>query len=127
MLKNCYEDNFSVDEVTADLDEDAVSIESDAIDVSLADVESLTEGSPVINLVNYIIVQAIRQKASDIHFEPSQTSSIVRYRVDGYLREILRPRREFHAAMVSRLKVLAKLDRRSRDRPAYFYTPYHLR
>ena len=110
MLRNCYEDNFSVDEVTADLDEDAVSIESDAIDVSLADVESLTEGSPVINLVNYIIVQAIRQKASDIHFEPSQTSSIVRYRVDGYLREILRPRREFHAAMVSRLKVLAKLD-----------------
>jgi type IV pilus assembly protein PilB len=110
MLKNCYEDNFSVDEVTADLDEDAVSIESDAIDVSLADVESLTEGSPVINLVNYIIVQAIRQKASDIHFEPSQASSIVRYRVDGYLREILRPRREFHAAMVSRLKVLAKLD-----------------
>ncbi|MBM3965712.1 MAG: hypothetical protein FJ308_11705, partial [Planctomycetes bacterium] len=91
MLKNCYENNFSVDEVTADLDEDAVSIESDAIDVSLSDMESLTEGSPVINLVNYIIVQAIRQKASDIHFEPSQSSSIVRYRVDGYLREILRP------------------------------------
>jgi type IV pilus assembly protein PilB len=109
-LKHCYEDNFSVDEVTADLDQDSLSIDSEAIDVSLSDVVSLTDGSPVINLVNYIIVQAIRQKASDIHFEPSQNASVVRFRVDGYLREILHPKREYHAAMVSRMKVLAKLD-----------------
>jgi type IV pilus assembly protein PilB len=110
MLKNCYEENFAVDEVTADLDQNSVSLDTEAIDVSLADVVSLTDGSPVINLVNYIIVQAIRQKASDIHFEPSQNASTVRYRVDGYLREILHPKREYHAAMVSRMKVLAKLD-----------------
>lgn len=117
MLKTCYEENFAVDEVTADLDEDSVSIDTDAIDVSLADVVSLTDGSPVINLVNYIIVQAIRQKASDIHFEPSQHASVVRYRVDGYLREILHPKREYHAAMVSRMKVLAKLDISERRTP----------
>lgn len=117
MLKNCYEENFAVDEVTADLDEDSVSIDTEAIDVSLADVVSLTDGSPVINLVNYIIVQAIRQKASDIHFEPSQNASVVRYRVDGSLREILHPKREFHAAMVSRMKVLAKLDISERRLP----------
>jgi type IV pilus assembly protein PilB len=117
MLKNCYEENFAVDEVTADLDEDSVSIDTEAIDVSLADVVSLTDGSPVINLVNYIIVQAIRQKASDIHFEPSQNASVVRYRVDGSLREILHPKREFHAAMVSRMKVLAKLDISERRMP----------
>jgi type IV pilus assembly protein PilB len=110
MLKLCYEDNFAVDEVTADLDENSVEITADTIDVSLADVESLTDGSPVINLVNYIIVQAIRQRASDIHLEPTPQSSLIRYRIDGHLREILRPRREFHAAMVSRLKVLAKMD-----------------
>jgi type IV pilus assembly protein PilB len=117
MLKNCYEENFAVDEVTADLDEDSVSIDTEAIDVSLADVVSLTDGSPVINLVNYIIVQAIRQKASDIHFEPTQNASVVRYRVDGYLREILHPKREYHAAMVSRMKVLAKLDISERRTP----------
>jgi type IV pilus assembly protein PilB len=117
MLKTCYEENFAVDEVTADLDEDSVSIDTEAIDVSLADVVSLTDGSPVINLVNYIIVQAIRQKASDIHFEPSQNASVVRYRVDGYLREILHPKREYHAAMVSRMKVLAKLDISERRTP----------
>lgn len=117
MLKNCYEENFAVDEVTADLDEDSVSIDTEAIDVSLNDVVSLTDGSPVVNLVNYIIVQAIRQKASDIHFEPSQNASVVRFRVDGYLREILHPKREYHAAMVSRMKVLAKLDISERRMP----------
>jgi type IV pilus assembly protein PilB len=110
MLANCYEENFAVDAVTADLEENSLEIQADAVDVSLADVESLTDGSPIINLVNYIIVHAIRQKASDIHIEAGQQSSLVRFRVDGHLREILRPRREFHPAMISRIKVLAKLD-----------------
>lgn len=110
MIPQCYEENFAVDVLTADLDQAVVEIQTDTVDISLADVESLTDGSPIINLVNYIIVHAIRQKASDIHIEPCQQSSFVRYRVDGHLREILRPRREFHPAMVSRIKVLAKLD-----------------
>ena len=110
MLAHCYEENFAVDAVTADLEENSLEIHADAVDISLADVESLTDGSPIINLVNYIIVHAIRQKASDIHIEAGQQSSLVRYRVDGHLREILRPRREFHPAMISRIKVLAKLD-----------------
>ncbi len=96
MLAHCYEENFAVDAVTADLEENSLEIQADAVDISLADVESLTDGSPIINLVNYIIVHAIRQKASDIHIEAGQQSSLVRYRVDGHLREILRPRREFH-------------------------------
>ncbi len=110
MLAHCYEENFAVDAVTADLDQNSIEIQADSVDVSLADVESLTDGSPIINLVNYIIVHAIRQKASDIHIEAGQQSSLVRYRVDGHLREVLRPRREFHPAMISRIKVLAKMD-----------------
>jgi type IV pilus assembly protein PilB len=110
ILAHCYEENFSVDAVTADLEDNSLEIQADAVDISLADVESLTDGSPIINLVNYIIVHAIRQKASDIHIEAGQQSSLVRYRVDGHLREILRPRREFHPALISRIKVLAKLD-----------------
>lgn len=110
MVSHCYEENFAVDAVTADLDQNSIEIQADSIDVSLADVESLTDGSPIINLVNYIIVHAIRQKASDIHIEAGQHSSLVRYRVDGHLREVLRPRREFHPAIISRIKVLAKMD-----------------
>jgi type IV pilus assembly protein PilB len=110
MQAHCYEENFAVDAVTADLEDNSLEIQADAVDISLADVDSLTDGSPIINLVNYIIVHAIRQKASDIHIEAGQQSSLVRYRVDGHLREVLRPRREFHPAMISRIKVIAKLD-----------------
>jgi type IV pilus assembly protein PilB len=110
MIPHCYEANFAVDAVTADLAADAVELQQDAFDIGLDDVGSIADGSPVINLVNYMIVNALRQKASDIHVEPGQRFTTVRFRVDGHLREILRPRREFHPALVSRLKVMAKLD-----------------
>lgn len=110
LLPRCYEDNFCVDAVTADMPADMVQVEEDTMDLSLGDIESLSEGSPVINLVNYLIVTAVRQSASDIHLEPGPQHSIVRCRVDGQLREVLRPRRDFHPVIVSRLKVMAKLD-----------------
>jgi type IV pilus assembly protein PilB len=110
MLQRAYEANFGVDAITADLDVDAVKVESDAIEIDLREVGSMAEGSPIINLVNYMIVHAVRQKASDIHVEPGMQNTAVRFRVDGQLREVLRPRREFHPAIVSRLKVMARLD-----------------
>jgi type IV pilus assembly protein PilB len=110
MLPRCYEDDFAVDAVTADLAQDAVEVTADAFDIDLGDIDSLVDGSPIINLVNYMIVNALRQKASDIHVEPGHKYSTVRLRIDGQLREALRPRREFHAALISRLKVMAKLD-----------------
>ena len=58
LLPRCYEEDFSVDTVTADIDSDAVELHPDAIDVDLQSVQSLADGSPVINLVNYIIVHA---------------------------------------------------------------------
>lgn len=110
MIPRAYENDFGVDAVTADMDQDAVSVESDAVNIDLKSVESMSEGSPVINLVNYILVHAVRQKSSDIHIEPGMHNSMVRFRVDGHLREVLKPRKEFHPAIVSRLKVLARLD-----------------
>lgn len=110
LLPRCYEENFAVDAITADLSQDAVEVQAEAIDVNLGDIDSLADGSPIINLVNYMIVNALRQKASDIHIEPGVRHSTVRFRVDGQLREVLRPRRDFHPALTSRLKVMAKLD-----------------
>jgi type IV pilus assembly protein PilB len=108
MIRRVYEEGFEVDAVTADISEDAVELE--AVDLSANFVDGLVDGSPVINLVNYLIVQAIRQSASDIHIEPDRAHSIVRFRVDGLLREVLRPRRDLHPAVVSRVKVMAKMD-----------------
>ena len=70
----------------------------------------MVDGSPIINLVNYLLVQAIRAEASDIHIEPSRKFSVVRFRVDGQMYEALRPRRDMHPALVSRIKVMGKMD-----------------
>ena len=110
MLERCYEEDFEVDAVTADLDESAVELQADAIDVDLTAVEELVDGSPVINLVNYLILQAIRKGASDIHIEPSRkyTHRAVPRRRPAV--EVLRPRRDIHPAIVSRIKVMGKMD-----------------
>ena len=110
MLSRGYEDDFEVDAVTADLDDSAVELQSDTSEVDLSSVEQLVDGSPVINLVNYLILQAVRKGASDIHLEPSRKYSTVRFRIDGQLAEMLRPRRDIHPALISRIKVMAKLD-----------------
>jgi type IV pilus assembly protein PilB len=109
MMRRAYEDDFHVDAVTADLDESALELRADA-DVDIASVHQLVEGSPVINLVNYLVLQAVRKNASDIHIEPGRKFATVRYRVDGQLVEVLRPRRDIYPAIVSRIKVMGKMD-----------------
>ncbi|HHJ18599.1 MAG TPA: type II secretion system protein GspE, partial [Gammaproteobacteria bacterium] len=89
-------------------------------DLDLAQVaESLTEtqdllesedDAPIIRLINAILTQAIKEGSSDIHFEPYENRLAVRLRVDGVLREILQPPKELTPLIVSRLKVMAKLD-----------------
>lgn len=108
--QRAYEDGFQVDAVTADLDDSAVELQLDGEDMDVASVHDLVDGSPVINLVNYLILQAIRKQASDIHIEPSRKFGTVRFRIDGQLVEMLRPRRDIFPAIISRIKVMAKLD-----------------
>ncbi len=110
ILQRAYEDGFHVDAVTADMDETAVELQVDNSEMDVASVHNLVDGSPVINLVNYLILQAIRKQASDIHIEPSRKFGTVRFRIDGQLIEMLRPRRDIFPAIVSRIKVMAKLD-----------------
>lgn len=105
-----YEEDFQVDAVTADLDDAALELRADASDVDIASVNELVDGSPIINLVNYLMLQAVRKGASDIHIEPGRKSASVRFRIDGQLVEMLKPRRDIYPAIVSRIKVMAKLD-----------------
>lgn len=117
LLGRCYEEDFAVDEVTVDVEDDAVELHPDAYELDLRDVQHLGEGSPVVSLVNYILVHAVRKGASDIHIEPGQHSSSIRYRIDGQLHEVLKPRRDFHAAVVSRIKVMARMDIAEQRKP----------
>ena len=92
-------------------------VESDA-DLSrmmqeLPAVEDLLESAgdaPIIRMLNALLTQAVRDGASDIHIEPYERHSSVRFRVDGTLREVVQPHRALHAALISRLKIMADLD-----------------
>ena len=79
----------------------------------LPEVEDLLEArhdAPIIRMLNALLSQAVAEGASDVHVEPFEASSVVRYRVDGVLRDIVRPRRGLHPALVSRIKIMANLD-----------------
>jgi len=76
----------------------------------LADKASMAQAAPVVKLLNYILLQAIRDKASDIHLEPFESEFHVRYRVDGVLFEVEAPPPSLAAALVSRVKVMSNLD-----------------
>ena len=76
-------------------------------------VEDLLEAAndaPIIRMLNALLTQAAKDAASDIHIEPYERSSSVRFRVDGTLREVVQPNKALHAALISRLKIMAELD-----------------
>ena len=76
-------------------------------------VEDLLESAgdaPIIRMLNALLTQAARDGASDIHIEPYERMSSVRFRIDGTLREVVQPNRALHAALISRLKIMADLD-----------------
>jgi general secretion pathway protein E len=66
--------------------------------------------APIIRMINVLLTQALRQGASDIHVEPYEERSVVRFRLDGSLHNVVEPHRALHAAMLSRIKVMADLD-----------------
>ncbi len=68
------------------------------------------DDAPIIRLINAILTEAVRENASDIHIETFETRLLIRFRIDGLLREMARPRRELATLLVSRIKVMARLD-----------------
>ena len=68
------------------------------------------DDAPIIRLINAILGEAIAENASDIHIETFEKRLVIRFRVDGILREVVQPKRELAALLVSRIKVMAKLD-----------------
>ena len=94
----------------------------EVVDTSEAELDehtlaSETEAAPVVKLVNLILLDAIKRGASDIHLEPYEKTLRVRYRIDGVLHEIMRPPLKLREALVSRIKILARLDISERRLP----------
>ena len=107
---------FVIDDIIDDEGlEDFTLIENIAQDIG--NLEEIAGQSPVVKLVNYLLYNAVRENASDVHIEPDDRKLRVRYRVDGRLYEKMSPPFQMHSALVSRIKIMAELDIAQRRLP----------
>jgi len=90
---------------------EAIELEAeDETSLNLAALEKASEEAPVIKLVNYILTDSLKRGASDIHMEPYEKEYRVRYRIDGMLQSVMNPPVKLRDAIISRIKIMAKLD-----------------
>ncbi|MEX2382211.1 MAG: ATPase, T2SS/T4P/T4SS family [Opitutales bacterium] len=101
------DDEVSVDDLLKEMGE--ASFEED-VDMSESDLEAIASETPIIRFVNLVLTQAIKDKASDIHFEPFETEFKIRYRIDGALYEMAPPPKNLALPVTSRIKVIANLN-----------------
>jgi type IV pilus assembly protein PilB len=112
-----YDAGAGVEDVLSEFSDEGVDLIESGEDLDIGELESAAEQAPVVKLVNLVLVDAIRKGASDIHLEPYEKSLRVRYRIDGVLYEIMRPPLKLKNAIVSRLKIMSRLDIAERRLP----------
>jgi type IV pilus assembly protein PilB len=112
-----YDAGTGVEEVLSEFTDEGVDLIESGEDLDIGELESAAEQAPVVKLVNLVLVDAIRKGASDIHLEPYEKSLRVRYRIDGVLYEIMRPPLKLKNAIVSRMKIMSRLDIAERRLP----------
>ena len=76
----------------------------------LSNVREVVEDAPIVKLVNLLITQAVSDRASDIHIEPTERDVRIRYRIDGVLHEVMRPHKSIQSGIISRLKIMADIN-----------------
>jgi type IV pilus assembly protein PilB len=117
-IEQYYPRNDQMEQVLKDMqDADLEITKEDNAELNIAEMKDLAEDAPVIKLVNVLLLQAITDRASDIHIECYEDSIRIRYRVDGSLIEIPPPPKKLFPAIVSRIKILSELDIAERRLP----------
>ena len=114
-INKFFDRSMEFKDIISELDEDLEVIREEDIDAG--DAERSVDDAPVVKLANYLLTEAIKRRASDIHIEPYEREFRVRYRVDGVLYEIMRPPLRLRGALSSRLKIMASLDIAERRLP----------
>ncbi|MCA1712622.1 MAG: Flp pilus assembly complex ATPase component TadA [Actinobacteria bacterium] len=95
----------------AELDDLTMAMEGNAeVDDDLSSVKEIVEDAPIVKFVNLLITQAIQDRASDIHIEPTERDLRVRFRIDGVLHEIMRSPKTIQSGVISRLKIMADIN-----------------
>src|SRR6266705_1899929 len=97
-----------------DFDHDSLASEVDVLEddeeIDLSSLARISEDAPVVRLVNVLLVDALRRGASDIHVEPYEKELRIRFRIDGVLYDVMHPPLKMRDALISRIKIMAKLD-----------------
>ncbi|BCG46906.1 Type IV fimbrial assembly, ATPase PilB [Citrifermentans bremense] len=116
-IDKLYDQSASLADVMNDLEIDDLEVVGDDEEVDVSSLERATEDAPVVKLVNLILTDAIKKKASDIHIEPYEKYFRVRYRIDGVLYEVMKPPLKLKNAITSRIKIMSELDIAERRLP----------
>jgi type IV pilus assembly protein PilB len=112
-----YDQSASMADALSEFDDIDLELVGDEELENINELEKASEDAPVVKLVNLILTDAIKKKASDIHIEPYEHMFRVRYRIDGVLYEVMKPPRKLKNAIISRLKIMANLDIAERRLP----------
>ncbi len=106
-----HADLVSLDTLDFDTDRtEDVEVLEDNEEIDLSTLSRLSEDAPVVRLVNVLLVDALRRGASDIHIEPYEKELRIRFRIDGVLYDVMRPPLKMRDALISRVKIMSKLD-----------------
>ncbi|MGM0597683.1 MAG: type IV-A pilus assembly ATPase PilB [Myxococcota bacterium] len=117
-LEKHYSETIEFDETMFDFDDEEVEFDDMSDEgQNILDLEKASEEAPVIKLVNFILLSAIKKGASDIHIEPYEKFLRVRYRIDGVLHEEMKPPHKMKNAITSRIKIMSNLDIAERRLP----------
>ncbi|MBA3302553.1 MAG: Flp pilus assembly complex ATPase component TadA, partial [Acidimicrobiia bacterium] len=106
-IEAAIEDTHRAD---SEMESATLAIHDSDDDEDLASIREVTEDAPIVKLANLLIVQAIQDRASDIHVEPTEFDVRIRYRVDGVLHEVMRSPKRVQSGLISRLKIMADLN-----------------
>ncbi len=107
-----YEEKENIEEIVKGMTQEAEELEiiRETREEENEKIDAQAVDAPIIRLVNTIITQAIKQRASDIHVEPDEKGLRIRYRIDGILRETMSPPKRLQAPIISRIKIMAEMD-----------------
>ncbi|MEP6718270.1 MAG: type IV-A pilus assembly ATPase PilB [bacterium] len=106
-----HADLISLDTIDFDTDRtEDVEVLEDNEEIDLSTLSRISEDAPVVRLVNVLLVDALRRGASDIHIEPYEKELRIRFRIDGVLYDVMRPPLKMRDALISRVKIMSKLD-----------------
>ncbi|MBT8042106.1 MAG: Flp pilus assembly complex ATPase component TadA [Kiritimatiellales bacterium] len=120
IIEKCYKEEAYVEAGLRDIVDIEAAAESAEFEGNLGDVDQLlvhANDAPVVRYVNLLLMEAVRDGASDIHFEPGENSCSVRLRVDGSLHPVTPPPKSLYAAIITRIKILSEMDIAERRLP----------